>query len=164
MFKVDTTIVLGAGSSHSYGYPLGDKLIDDLVKLSKPKIETDGYGIPVEITPSKSLYEGLLFYDPMSIDSFLMHYKEDEELIQVAKNLISQILLNSPKEVLFQRGANLNAAGISENNDPTNWYRFLWDAIVGGLSADELTDEATDLRFNIITFNYDNSLENFWGH
>lgn len=151
MFKTKTTIILGAGSSYSYGYPLGDELIDRLITQCKA----------VKHGPEVKLYESLKFYDPISIDSFLMHYRNDSELIRTAKYYIAKTLLDAPHIALFDRGACLQVAGKNSSQDHTNWYRFLWDAIVSGRTPGELSDEGVDLGFDIITFNYDSSLEYF---
>ena len=69
--------------------------------------------------------------------------------------------MNAPHESLFERGACLKGTGRSDSQDHTNWYRFLWDAIVSGRSSEELADEGVNLNFDIITFNYESSLEYF---
>lgn len=151
MFKTKTTLILGAGASYSYGYPLGDELISRI--MSECKSSKHG--------PQAKLYESLKFYDPISIDSFLMHYSHEAELIETAKHYISRILLAAPQEDLFLRGASLKSSGLGESHDYTNWYRFLWDAIVSQRTAEELADKNVNLNFDIITFNYDSSLEYF---
>jgi len=160
MFKVKTTIVLGAGASQSYGYPTGSELISHMIKLNTPlsvSIEepTDD---PQKIKNESliRLHQALKFYDPISIDSFLLHYEHDQPLIDEAKKLIAQILLTTDNTNLFGHDANN-----SKSFPPSHWYRFLWDAIVSEQTADMIASDENSMNFEIVTFNYDNSLEFF---
>lgn len=160
MFKTPTAIVLGAGASRSYGYPTGEDLIDQLVSICKPSERKGGYPDEViQISRNLKLYQSLNFYDPLSIDSFLMHFHDKEEFVSDAKSFIAEILLNSPREELFSRGAKLYL--YRDDNVHSHWYKYLWDAIVGGEKPEDLADESKPFLFDIITFNYDNSLEYF---
>lgn len=162
MFKVSTTIVLGAGASWSYGYPLGSELIDEIIALAKPSTNKNDYGFTSEHSLSMELYRSLSFYDPLSIDSFLTHYRDNEELISDAKRLIARVILTPGGRDFFERGVNLKKYGLSKDDSNTNWYRFLWDAIVSEQSPQELADPKNELNFDVITFNYDSSLEYYF--
>lgn len=168
MFKVPTTIVLGAGASHSYGYPVGNDLISQMIQLSTPTADEKKHlasGFKFQDSDRRAaihLGESLRFYHPISIDSFLQHYHDNRILVDQAKKLITHILLSTNNIDLFSYGANLKGHGISKSDDsPTHWYRFLWDAIVSEQTPVELSEPDHKLRFDIITFNYDNSLEYF---
>lgn len=161
MFKAPTTIVLGAGASHSYGYPIGDDLISDLITLCSEKLENDTDHQYLDFPSLARLQRSLLFYDPISIDAFLTHYSSDKTLIDTAKKLISESLIKKNNSDLFRRGATLSNVLHGGSEDKSHWYRFLWDAIVSESSARELADIDARLNFEIITFNYDNSLEYF---
>ena len=86
-----------------------------------------------------------------------MHYKgkKHEHLVDRAKQLICSIIFDVDNEESFNRGA------IDADGGLTNWYRYLWDAIVSGQTPDKLADLEEPLNFNVITFNYDTSLEYF---
>ena len=102
------------------------------------------------------LHKAIKFYDPISIDNFLWHYSKDADFIARAKKEIAKIILKSGSDGYFSRD------GIyGENGDKSNWYRFLWDALVSELTPEEIADPAKPFQFNIITFNYDSSLEYF---
>ncbi len=146
MFKVKTLIVLGAGASKSYGYPLGQELINDIIERCKPST--------TRILDYRRDYERLSdclkFYEPLSIDAFLTHYKTDKRFVEAAKMKIVEVLLQPKRSKAFQ----------SERIDG-HWYRFFWDALVAGSTPDELASANHDPRFNVITFNYDVSLEHY---
>ena len=97
----------------------------------------------------------LAFYDPISIDSFLTHYSNNERLITIAKLAIAQILLGKGTSV------NFNRIRLRKNEEAYHWYRYLWDAIVKDQSASELANPLIPFNFDIVTFNYDPSLEYF---
>ncbi len=146
MFTIPTTIVLGAGASCGYGYPLGHRLIDQIIAQSVANDGTNDSVYP--IGPSQRLRVQLGFYDPTSIDAFLAHYGDDEELINYAKKIITQILLLKADKSKFER-----------KDGSEHWYRYLWEAIVSGRTAKQLVEEP--LNLDIVTFNYDVSLEYF---
>lgn len=146
MFKVNTLIVLGAGASKSYGYPLGQELIDGIVASCNPN--------NTKHSPNRVAYtqlrDRLKFYEPFSIDAFLTHYQADKRFVEAAKMKIVEVLLQPKPSKAFQ----------SERSNG-HWYRFFWDALVAGSAPDELASENHDPRFNVITFNYDVSLEHY---
>ncbi len=170
VFEVNTAIVLGAGASRGYGYPTGDDLIGKILEKEKPTYDARR-GRPS--TPKEAailrLCKVLRYYDPISIDAFLWHFSHNTDLVSVAKELIAEIIATSGIKCRFQRGATdkdlsdpeneMERATDSPSGDSSNWYRFLWNAIVSGQSMEELSAENADYNFNIITFNYDTSLE-----
>lgn len=148
VFKLNTTLVLGAGASCGYGFPTGHELIETLIHAtSRPTNESQS-----------NLNRKLSFFDPISIDSFLYHYKDDKELVDSAKEEIALAILRCCKSNKFQRM--LKSDFVPGSHEPYHWYRYLWDAIVSGLTPNELCDPSK-LKLNIITFNYDPSLEHY---
>ena len=156
MFEHPTTIVLGAGASASYGYPLGDTLIKNIIEIGERLGKTTSLLIKEEQLQVR-ISTLLRFYDPVSIDAFLLHYKEEdhEPLVHQVKELICEAIYEVENQHLFSRGAE------DEEGLLSNWYRFFWDAILSGQSPEKLGDPDEPLNFNIITFNYDTSLEYF---
>ena len=153
MFEVNTTLVLGAGASVGYGFPLGNQLIDKMI--TRCPESQDGLG--EEAKQRRKLRESLKFYDPLSIDSFLQHYKEtDSKLVEYAKAVISEVLHDSAKPELFNRTVENSRLG------KYHWYRIFWNSLVAGKTAEELSSTDADLNFNVISFNYDPSLEFFF--
>jgi hypothetical protein len=150
VFHVKTTLVLGAGASFDFGFPLGKDLVDKVISFcaevtnGRVPYITDDDGAFVR------LRKALTFYDPMSIDAFLYHYRADKKLIVAAKKSIMSVILTDSKEHKFYRGS---------GNE--NWMRLLWSGLLSDRSAEELANDDFDLNFNVITFNYDASLEHF---
>lgn len=106
VFKVKTTLVLGAGASVGYGYPTGDGLIDCVIQqLSKEENQQD--------ENARRLQRLLSFYDPQSIDSFLNHYKSERGLIDFAKTEIAYCLLKSENKEAFRRGHKFKGGVVS---------------------------------------------------
>lgn len=142
MFKVPTVLVLGAGASWHYGYPLGAELIDEIVKFTT---DTKHDYLSFE---SKRLGKDLDFYDPVSIDSFLAFRSSDERLVSAGKYEIARNILSHEKKQHFHRS----------NSPRGNWYKYIASAILDGVKdPTELLDKPLNLK--IITFNYDLSLE-----
>lgn len=149
MFSERTTLILGAGASCGYGYPIGHDLIDRIIEVCKGWSASNANGNAAMY--GDRLGRALRFYDPLSIDSFLFHYEQDQHLVAWAKIAIGKILFESARMSEFER----------RPNSSENWYRLLWNAIVAGSSAEELASEHFPLNLNIVTFNYDVSLEAF---
>ncbi len=99
-----------------------------------------------------ALYNQLEFYDPLSIDSFLSQFS-DKKMIDAGKAMIAYEILESEDRELLQRS---HAHG-TEKKRSENWYRFLHHAITSNATPHNLIED--ELKLNIVTFNYDNSLE-----
>ncbi len=165
MFESKTAIILGAGASYLYGYPLAYQLLDEITDAGRKSLkqiaenEINFRSHSLEDISRKKLHNAIMTYNPTSIDSFLSHYADDDELILNAKKLIAEIILTHGDLSYFNKD---NQRII--NNDvilKTNWYRFLWDAMVSDIQTKELADSDMPLNFDIISFNYDLSLEYF---
>ena len=161
MFRVATTIVLGAGASWGYGYPLGDDLIDKVINFGAHLVKHKNKRMDDQDRLLLRLNQTIRFYDPISVDNFLWHYREDKALIDQAKKLIAEIVVSSGEERYFLRGAKYVGKDPRVDTAETNWYRFLWDALVSEQTTEEISDPSKPFGFNIITFNYDASLEYF---
>ena len=139
-----TTLVLGAGSSHFLGYPVGSQLRLEILNLTQSnqlefsissglmKDHNELYGFIDEFRKSQ-------FY---SIDAFL---GRRPEFTDIGKRAIAAIIL---------RAESLHQILHVEHED--HWYRYLLNRLYN-LSAPE--DDANPL--SIITFNYDRSLEHY---
>lgn len=154
MFNVNTTFVLGAGASKDYGYPIGDELIQQLIEYCKPYFDHKSQIHDKTEKAHVRLYEALKFYDPISIDAFLTHYKDDEYLIKAAKEAIISVILSCANKSYFERNE-------SKKDGEGNWLRFVWGAMTQGANVEQLLSDDNFLKFNFITFNYDSSLEYF---
>lgn len=150
MFPVPTVLVLGAGASWHYGYPLGEDLIDSVIRDAS---KTDS------INYSYRLADQLKFYDPISIDSFLNYWGEDENVANTGKVHIARALLKCEKKKHFQRNHQEYDAFKEKSYCRGNWYKFLANAIIGSVGNDYCKLLTAPLNLSIITFNYDLSLE-----
>lgn len=155
-FEEETVLVLGAGASMHYGYPSADTLVkwikQDRFTISSPGISSDfiktDKGIAADFVENvdvkyKTLSNLIEFYQPFSVDLFLsQHAHNFPELIDIGKWQIATTIMCCEDSVPDAR---------------ENWYRYLFNAVVGTKSPRELAE--SDMKFTIITFNYDVSLE-----
>jgi hypothetical protein len=140
VFRNQTTLILGAGASVSYGYPTGHKLIGDIIDQAND-------------VGRKYIADRLGFYDPVSIDAFLWNYRDsDDAFLSDVKNLITAVIYLSGRKERFYRDG-------MDDETPSNWYKFLWSALTAEQTPQQLGDRDYPLNLNIITFNYDVSLE-----
>ena len=94
-----TTLILGAGASYEYGYPLGQKLIQRIKELA-------------ESHHDPSFLNALEEAKPYSIDAFL---KENPQFSSAGKRLISLAILRCENDALYR--------SIEPEKD---WYRKFW--------------------------------------
>ncbi len=146
MIKKNTLLILGAGASVNFGFPLGLallwKIIDFLNENTKEFYALCHKGF--DETYIKKFRKALSCEDT-SIDSFLEYNKE---FLVIGKVSIALALL--PCEItenLF----------VNAKDRERNWYQLLF----GRLSRDCPFDKFQDNKLRIITFNYDRSLEQF---
>ena len=143
-----TVLVLGAGASVPYGFPVGRKLSEDLCRFSNgtdftlAKLVSEKYGYP--FADVNKLLRQFHQSGRSSIDAFLSCH---ENLVSVGKFLIAHELCNK------ESAKNLRSPTIDDH-----WYEYLWNRLV------EAVVQPNDLPLNylkIITFNYDRSLEEY---
>jgi hypothetical protein len=133
-----TTLILGAGASAPYGYPIGRELCNRLMNSDEAfNQRLDALGKSRE---EWGHIQGLIHdFQPESIDVFLRQYGEHADWVKLA---IAHEL---------SRHETLKAYLAPEHRDP--WYRYLYldvlwnDPALGGG------------KLSIVTFNYDLSLE-----
>ena len=139
MISTSTTLVLGAGSSIHLNYPLGRDLVNRLCGL----IGT-GHDYLPDLWSSGEVDDfltALKEYDPSSIDEFLEARQED--FPDLGRCLIARELkVHEDRERFFPPA------------DP-GWYRELFDALL----HDDGSPSFEESKLNIITYNYDRSLE-----
>jgi hypothetical protein len=131
-----TTLILGAGASHPYGYPIGQGLISDIVRACDEVTPTSGFAE----SHVNNFRQDLLKSGCRSIDSFLVTRNDYHDL---AKYLICKILLKLENE---NRVFHVSLLG-----DQNIWYNNFFEEL-------KLEDFES---LKIVTFNYDRSLEYF---
>jgi hypothetical protein len=143
MITRQTVLVLGAGASHTYGFPLGSQLRTDILELG---IGTKPFVVNSGLTDHPLLHEFIGAFKLSrlySIDSFLglnMRFAE------VGKLAIAAVMMDYENRTF----ENLQSTSVG-------LYDYLWNRISGECSREELNFHS----LSIVTFNYDRSLEAF---
>lgn len=140
-------LVLGAGASLAYGFPLGGTLREKILTMSETGAKHAGiirqareYDDLVLFQNFRKAFERSQLY---SIDAFLGRRREYSE---IGKLCIASILLQCEKERLL----------FTEGTDKDHWYQYLFNQF-----ATRDWDELDFGDISIVTFNYDRSLEHF---
>jgi hypothetical protein len=146
MIKAPTVLVLGAGASQPYGFPLGAGLVD---QLCAEIIDTPQGGMvkrlnrifnPVHID---RFAHALRDTRPYSVDTFL---EMRQEFRDVGKAAIADILLRAEDD------RQIETAPIK-----TDWYRYLFNRVL--ILRDQTYYSAQANKLTIVTFNFDRSFE-----
>ena len=149
----NTVLVLGAGASAPYGFPVGQDLIQYFVDaLKPPQLNKDladplrwcGFGDGKMVSFRDTLAKSL----PRSIDTFLQNR---DEFLKLGKHAIASYLISweQPLNILWRRTGNPPDSG------KNTWYHYLWEQ----MQDSEQQFEQSPL--SVVTFNYDRSLEYF---
>ncbi len=145
MLPANTTLVLGAGSSIALGYPTGEALRRELLRL----VDTDLLGLSIEAqlrAPDQAslqeFVDGFRQSQMYSIDAFLARRPEFTE---IGKRAIAALLLRCEQNSSLDRW---------QHED--GWLQYLWNRF-----ASASWEELDFSRLRIVTFNYDRSLEHY---
>ncbi len=144
MIEKKTVLVLGAGASIPYGFPTGEELLKDIVKIFQysPTPLGDSLrdcGFRDDLI--KDFVNQLNRSGRKSVDAFLEHRTEFERIGKAA--MIAALIPKEDPAKLFDRS----------NNE--HWYQYLFQQMGSSL------DEVANSKLSVITFNYDRSLEYF---
>jgi hypothetical protein len=146
MITIPTVLILGAGASEPYGFPIGatlkDIILDGLVPNSSSSFlkTLTKLGIAYEVT--QAFRQDLFYSDKSSVDAFLEHRVE---YLEVGKLAITLALIP------FERESYL----FNTRSTERSWYRYLFSKL------DAQFDDFNRNRLSIITFNYDRSIEHY---
>lgn len=141
MITKRVVLVLGAGASKPYGFPLGGELFDKVVgdnsiDLTR-KMREFGFS-KSEFTKFKSeLRKSLL----PSVDAFLESHHE--EFLSIGKAIMSYFLIKCEIE-----------GSLYNSRNDQNWYKYLYN-IMRSVDIDKFIEN----KISFITYNYDRSLE-----
>lgn len=153
MIETPTILILGAGASYPYGFPLGRKLVEDILELFPQSNHSDDRirsanshfdimlgNLDIDISLMNRFSRNLRDSKIDSIDSFLEN-KDNSEFLAIGKMSILYTLHNYEHSNILRLD---------------NWYRILWNA----LYVDTKSKDGFKLnKVSIITYNYDRSLE-----
>jgi hypothetical protein len=147
MITTSTVLVLGAGSSLAFGYPLGSNLRQRIIEIESQQNESllSVAGLRNDTDTVYRFIKTFRDSQMYSIDAFLARRPE---FADVGKKIIATILLSIENET---------ALGAIEHED--HWYRYLFNHI-----TEEQWDRTNFTNLSIITFNYDRSLEHYLLH
>ncbi len=152
MIKANTVLILGAGASAPYGFPLGNgltwKIVDDIIARRgsiAPALEALGFTWNKQLKFAQELHHA----NPPSIDAFLQDRKD--EFGDIGKAAIAATLIpyeDSKNLMLMEQEIEF------EEHKNKRWYGYLLN-LMGNLESFEQNN------LSIVTFNYDRSLEYF---
>jgi hypothetical protein len=142
MISTPIAFVLGAGASFDFGFPIGTKLLEEIIGFSGHNMEMLRSHSDFEATQIDAFTTALKRSGSYSVDAFL---EKRPEFMDLGKTMMAVALI--AKE-------NSNALF-----DPSsfNWMRYLFARM-----ATNSFEEFGDNQVSFITFNYDRSLEHFF--
>ena len=140
MGRARTTLILGAGASHAYGFPVGSGLRESIIDLADTQQIADDIGFPrARLRQLRADFHTSQIY---SIDAFL---GRRTDLIDVGRSAIAYVLLQCEQKA--------DLMGMQKRD---HWYQYL----VNILAAEDW-ERFDPSWLSVVTFNYDRSLENY---
>lgn len=163
MISTPTVLILGAGASYAYKFPLARGLLHEVCKILRtPRLDArrveslarlgrpviDHWGILESLgfdeREGKAFCDELRHTDYPSVDFFL---EQRPEFTSIGKACMAIILVAcEDPDILFPGGKTAP--------DP-HWYKYVLDAVDNG------TPWAARVPLTIVTFNYDRSLDHY---
>src|SRR5688572_9748283 len=136
MVTESTLLIVGAGGSSPYGYPIGSELKSHILSYCKNDL-VRGLLIQCGFAAAEidSFRSAFLKSSKPTIDSFL---EDRVDFLKLGKVLIAYAILSNEKEDIFER---------------TNWYQHLFNSIRAKPQVFEKN------ALSILTYNYDRSLD-----
>jgi len=152
MINKNTVFILGAGASSEFGFPLGERLRQEVINTfignsqeteSIAKVLTGNWPEDFKeyIKPINEFAYKLKHSVRYSIDDFLERYQKT--YLSIGKLAIALVLTRYENhDLLFESD---------------NWYRKIYDRMSEGTNIETFSKN----KVSFITFNYDRSLEHF---
>lgn len=170
MISHNTVLILGAGASAPFGFPIGSKLVEEVynsldhtILKEKQLVMPDRnssilpFNIEVEIDPETKSSNSLV---QMMLD--LGHTKQKiqefrKALKQSQLNSVDAFLEHRPEFISIGKLAIANVLLKYENYEAIimspDWYKYIWNKLITKY------DSFKNNKLSIITYNYDRSLE-----
>lgn len=148
MIKNNTVLILGAGASEPYGFPLGASLVDQICAelleggdtAIMSRLAKLGFENRREVVRFAS---DLRSARPYSIDAFI---EMRQEFRDIGKAAIADVLLRA------EATSTVDTAPAT-----VDWYRYLFNKFLLLRNRDYFTSQAH--RLTVVTFNFDRSFE-----
>lgn len=135
--RTKTALILGAGASHGYGFPVGSQLRQKILALRENAEASNVFGFSEHAT--RKFVDAFRESQTYSIDSFL---GRRQEFVQIGKAAIAYILLTCEQ-----------TADLTNDENKDHWYQFLVNEL-----ATEAWETFDPSWLSVVTFNYDRSL------
>jgi hypothetical protein len=139
MITVPTALILGAGASQPYGYPLGPALLAGMAGGNFDLL-VDLLALHCNEAVIEDFQKGLVESGVGSIDAYLARVDRHDAVGRLA--LAHQMLHYDS----------------SAKNFATNWLGYIWRLAIEDVTGPEKFKEN---KLSIVTFNYDTSVERF---
>ncbi len=148
MIKTNTVLILGAGASCDYGFPVGAGLRDQICREIYSGVCP--YLVPKWKLPQLKSFAHTLLESRISVDAFLEEHPDHLAMGKFA--IASKLLPLENKKSLYD--AWLYPEKVEGKN---HWYDILFEKLIDGADFDNFKDN----KLSVITFNYDRSFEQF---
>ncbi len=151
MIRNPTVLILGAGASTTYGFPLGGQLVDLILGLlqgsTSPLLKAL---IRLEVPQGdiETFRDDLDGSGLRSIDLFLEDLKPDDVYVKIGKVAIAYLILSCEKREMLVR----------PKKTGDHWYEYVWNLMRPGSSPENLNQNG----LRIVTFNYERSFEYYF--
>ena len=144
MMQRNVVLVLGAGASFPYGFPLGSTIVKNILGggINSEWVRLIQQ-VGIDYSRFPLLQSDLRESKMQSMDGFLEVRREYEEL---GKALIALLIANSEKQTDLYK--------IDNDED---WHQYLFNLVIRESNVTEFTRK----KLSFITYNYDRSLEFF---
>jgi hypothetical protein len=119
MIRRQTVFVLGAGASYPYGFPTGEGLVEEIIRLASRERTLDAFLYNGCVDQDvKRFARDLSNSDAPSVDAFLEHRPD---FLKIGKLAIALSLI--PKE----QDQHLSRPFRKSYGAGTHWYHYLWN-------------------------------------
>ncbi len=157
MISVPTVLILGAGASKPYGFPIGDELRKKVLNLASRgecwKMLKDTFSYEKSLI---NKFRSDYLRTPISIDAFL---EKRSDYMDLGKALIAMALLPCEHSYRIFEGwiQPPRPQDHPQEKSTGSWYELLYNSLI----MDTTFETFRDNKLSIITFNYDRSLKYF---
>ncbi|HZF98720.1 MAG TPA: hypothetical protein VEY92_10875 [Pseudoxanthomonas sp.] len=174
-------IVVGAGASKEYSFPIGSELKQHIVDLLDIRFEhrtrqqSGDYLImeafrlicrPDNADPNDFLYASWRIRDSLpqapSIDQFIHTQRGDRRIEVCGKLAIARAILQAESQSSLYIRRDGSRASIDFEGTQNEWLDALFRVVIDGCIAEELGDRFSAI--SLIVFNYDRSIEHYLFH